>query len=465
MNPRLPHRSRRRSRSRALVAGLILSVPLGCGPSVDDPLPPKDDLYVYSLAVATKAALRVGETPRSRYHFGLVHERFGIEEEALLAFREAVERDPGLAIAYRKIGFLLSQRKNQMNEAVAAYEQALRVAPRMGGIRTRIGLILLHQDRALDAVRIFEEEERNESANPETFYSLGQAYGSLGDHEKAVSAYRKAIAEDSAMRSAHYGLARSLRVLGRTEEAEKAMTEFRSIKDEDYRAVSEAPAVKDDRPTRLRAAAATWRDAADLFLGEAGATRDAALAGEFTRHAHAALREALALDESDPEVWEMLSAMLHRDRRLTDALAVTTRAAEKLPDDGTWPYRSALLELELARAGDDAPRRVQSALDLLLEAVRRSPNFHEAHFQIARVLFFDLPNDGRVNLALEHAERAVKISPEEKYFDVLALAYVRTRRPDLAEKTLADGVARHPASEMLKFRLAEFRRRYGGGTR
>ena len=198
--------------SGALSSSLLALLFLGCGPSTDDPLPSRDDLYVYSLAVAEKARLKVPDREaRALLNLGLVHERFGFEDRALAEYGKATERDADLGEAYQHIGFIVSQRSNRMTEAIDAYQQTLRCDSEAAGIYTRLGLIFLHQGRLAKALDALGQELRQHTASPDTHYHMGQAYSKQGKTTESIKALREALRLDPDMRSAHYALALELK--------------------------------------------------------------------------------------------------------------------------------------------------------------------------------------------------------------------------------------------------------------
>ncbi|HVR75373.1 MAG TPA: hypothetical protein VMT52_13640, partial [Planctomycetota bacterium] len=77
-----------RSRAFSLLAALLLGACAGCGPSLEDPLPPESDLHAYSVAVVERARrLAVIPGAKPAFYLGRVHERFGSEDRALALYR------------------------------------------------------------------------------------------------------------------------------------------------------------------------------------------------------------------------------------------------------------------------------------------------------------------------------------------------------------------------------------------
>ncbi len=463
--------ARRERRGRVPATGLAAFLLFGCGPSPDDPLPSTDDLYVYSLAVAEKARLKVRyQEARARLNLGQVHERFGFEDKALEEYSSAIARDLNLGMAYQRTGFILSQRGNRMTEAIEAYQQALRCNPGASGIYTRLGLIFLHQDRPIEAVAAFGEEIRQQTASAETHYHLGQALSKQGKTAESIKAFRDAFRLDPFMRSAQYSLARELRVAGDTTGAEASLARFRELKEAEDAAAARQQQTADNRARERRFAAETWLDAGDLFHRAANAPADgdtpqerqevSRRAGVFDQESLDALREALRLDETYDDAWSTYLRLVESHGRFEAALEFADQARKADPASGVWPYRLALLQKRLAQQGDASERRYRDALDLLEAATRNAPGVARAHYALAWTVLMEINSReaDRVRQAVEHAKRAVDLEPSALHYDVLALAHHRAGRFDLARQALEEGLRKNPDAANLLKRLELLRK-------
>lgn len=467
-----PGRPLRRGRRRGpSAAGLVTLVVFGCGPSPDDPLPPTDDLYAYSLAVAEKARLKApGLETRALYNLGQVHERFGFEDRAIEEYEKAIETDRNFGAAYRRIGFILSQRGNRMNEAIESYQQALRCDPGATGINTRLGLIFLHQDRPEEAVQAFAQEVSQKTATAETYYHLGQAYGKQGRTAESVQAFRDALERDPDMRSACYSLAGALRSAGDTAGADAALARFRELKSLEDAAAARPKRAGVDREAGQRFAAETWLDAGDLFhraaYSAAGsdtpeekeAARKRALA--FDEDSVNALEKALRLDATYEEAWDTYLKLRETRGRLDAALRFAEENRRAAPSSGLWPLRCALVRKRLARGGDSTERHHREVLDLLNAAIANAPDLAAAHYEMAQTILMEMnpPDADLVPRALEHAKTAVDLEPSPLHYDILALAYHRSGLVDLARRSLEEGIRRNPGAPNLVRRLEMLRK-------
>ncbi len=66
-------------------------------------------------------------------------------EDAVLAFRQAVEMDPAFVNAWNDLGVVMEALGNPM-EAVRCYRQALSVQPEQNEAKSNLGMLLLQMD-------------------------------------------------------------------------------------------------------------------------------------------------------------------------------------------------------------------------------------------------------------------------------------------------------------------------------
>jgi tetratricopeptide (TPR) repeat protein len=449
-----------------LLAGALSALLLpGCGgPSPDDPLPPETDLYAYSLAVASRVGLVLpSSSVRARFLVGRVHERFGFDEKALEVYAEVVKKDPEFADAYQRMGFILSQRKDRMNQAIEAYQNALRTRPGTPGIYSRLGLVFMHLGRFEDAHRALDEEIRAGTADHETHYFKGQVYALEGKHADAVESYRRTIELSPEHRMALYGLTQSLRVLGKAEEEKAALERFKEVKRKEDEATQNAGGSRKDGPDRekRRFASETWLDAAEIYITGVSQTKDprerSELLGRFLEGVEASIR----LDPSYPQPRELLVQHFRHMGDMERAVVACEAAFQAIPRDpdiarAAYELAGALVEDENTRARPDLAFRVLSA------AVAAAPDVADAHRELARLILFKLEKPELIGKAIEHARRAVEIRPDPPSYDVLAYALFRAGRAGEAAVVLEEGLRRNPEDETLRERLRRFQESRSG---
>jgi Flp pilus assembly protein TadD len=113
-------------------------------------------------------------------------------EDAVAAYREAVRLKPDYPAAYINLGVVLGS-KGRWDEAVAAYREAVRLRSDDAGPRLYHGIALSVLGRWDEAVAELREATRLRPDFPEAHYRLGIAFGQNGRAGEAVAAYREAV--------------------------------------------------------------------------------------------------------------------------------------------------------------------------------------------------------------------------------------------------------------------------------
>jgi tetratricopeptide (TPR) repeat protein len=132
---------------------------------------------------------------RARVEFdkGIALMNPGDYEQAVDQFTRALEIWPDMAEAYLNRGIVLHA-LGQREAAVADLERALELNSRLARARTELGQIHLENR---DQTKALEELTKSIEIEPTTdaYYQRGLLYESLGEHQKAIEDYDKAISE------------------------------------------------------------------------------------------------------------------------------------------------------------------------------------------------------------------------------------------------------------------------------
>jgi tetratricopeptide (TPR) repeat protein len=431
--------------------------PLGCGPSADAPLPPETDLHAYCLAVARKAMLGVpGKQALGLFQVGRVEERFGLEDKALGIYAEALGMDPDLGEAYRRTGFILSQRNDRMAEAVAAFQQSLRCDPAYPGVHTRLGLIFLHQNKLDEAVRAFQEEIRSGTASEDTHHDLGEALAQQGKHAEAVEHFKKAIEMAPDVRGGYYGLAQSLMALGKSKESQDALRKYQEIKKKEDEAAKDPTLGSGNIADQKRWTAETWVDAGTLYMHGASAPENVAKSSHFQQEFVTACREAIRFCPDWSEPREILVEYYNARQDFVSAGVACEEALNACPTK-----RLIARAYELAGRNIEGPGAGKQshglALRLLQKFVEFAPQMVDGHRELSKlILHWMSDRKDLLPQALTHAEKAVEIDPSAPNYDILAFAYLMSGKPRQARQALEEGLSRHPGDDRLRDRLKKF---------
>jgi tetratricopeptide (TPR) repeat protein len=295
---------------------------------------------------------------------------------------------------------------------------------------------------------------------PQTHVLIGRAYRDAGEYDRAAAALKAAIAQDPAVRRAHYYLGMVLLADARTgpERLERAIAEFRQelVQSPDDALASDqlgAALLEVERPAEALAPleAAARGDARPSYLLHLGRCQ---LALGRPQDAVVSLRRALALageqgaGDSDLEkvhyqlglglrkLGAAEEAATHLDEARHLASAAAAQPSTVTPSD-TSPLAG------LTRAERDALRkRVDGALA-------------RAYFNLGLLAMQDTPGRDASGRAAEWLEAAASIDPSfPRVQSALGVAYFNARRFQDAAAALARAIEREPGDAGSKRMLA-----------
>ncbi len=108
--------------------------------------------------------------------------------------------------------------QGRLEEAVASYEQALRLKPDYAEAHNNLGIALMEQGRLEEAVASYEQALRVKPDYAEAHNNLGIALGDQGNLEEAVASYQQALRLKPNYAEAHKNLALTWLLLGNFEQ-------------------------------------------------------------------------------------------------------------------------------------------------------------------------------------------------------------------------------------------------------
>ncbi|HEY6332788.1 MAG TPA: tetratricopeptide repeat protein, partial [Blastocatellia bacterium] len=211
---------------------------------------------------------RLGDSPQLHIIFGRVYRDGGYLENAVEEFQKAAALDPKFPGVHYYLGltYLLKDGASKLDQAADEFKIELVEHPDQFFANYSLGVIYLNQRKWDIAVSFLEKAAKIQPENPDPFFDLGQAYQTLGQHERAIEVLRKSIAltpdlahNDYQVTTAHYRLAQSLLKTGKTEDGRKELRISSDLKaqgfkrDEDKAAAAEAdPAAMHSQSNRFK---------------------------------------------------------------------------------------------------------------------------------------------------------------------------------------------------------------------
>jgi tetratricopeptide (TPR) repeat protein len=110
-------------------------------------------------------------------------------EEAARLYRQAVDLDPQLAIAYTNLGNILF-RKGDETSAEALYLKALAIDGGQPEAKYNLGYLMLERHELDDAIRYFQGAIEADPRFADAYFNLAMAYEELGDRRNARPLWR-----------------------------------------------------------------------------------------------------------------------------------------------------------------------------------------------------------------------------------------------------------------------------------
>lgn len=174
-----------------------------------------DEARGHYLVAIEKAG---GKYPEAFFNLGSVERDLAHVDEAIAAYRKAIELDPGYNTARNNLGLTLKQ-AGRLAEAEATFREALARDPGYAAAWLNLGGLLTAQGRHEEAIACFGKALEARPGYPAARLDLGAAYRKAGRIADAVATYRALVVEHPRYVSAWYNLAIALDAQGEIAQA------------------------------------------------------------------------------------------------------------------------------------------------------------------------------------------------------------------------------------------------------
>jgi tetratricopeptide (TPR) repeat protein len=314
------------------------------------------------------------ECPGARVNLGKALEALGLNDEALIAFREATRLKPDYAMAWSNVGGMLFNAQRDYNGALVAFQKAAQLKADDPTFHFNLGLTYLRQRKPKEAETELRIALRLKPEYAEALKSLGTVLCQFKqDYSGAVTAFQEAARLKPGDAELQHNLGTAL--VGKGE---------------------------------MKEAAASYREALRLNPNYAGA--HFGLGVVYLRQgnwvaAEAAFRDSLRLDPSNPEAHNNLGVALFSQGDFDGAVRAYEEALRRRP-----AFVNALYGLGRCYCRQNRPGE---AVARLKDALRLDPDHTPSLTELAWVLTTSSePSVRDPKQALQAARKAVKLAPQ-----------------------------------------------------
>jgi tetratricopeptide (TPR) repeat protein len=149
------------------------------------------------LSTALVAGAAVTPSPAARAAFDRGQKALEAQQfdEAVTAYQQALKATPGYAAALNGLGSALFKQKKQ-DEAIAQFRAATEADPTFKESWFNLGYAARKTQDFTTAAAAYEKYTALDANDPDGFYGLGEAYKALGKQDKAVAAYEAYLAKE-----------------------------------------------------------------------------------------------------------------------------------------------------------------------------------------------------------------------------------------------------------------------------
>lgn len=150
---------------------------------------------VVTTALAASAAVTPSAAAKASFEKGekaLEAQKF---DDAVAAYQDALKATPGYAAAMNGLGSALFKQKKQ-DEAIAQFKAATEADPGFKLAWFNLGYATRKTQDFATAAMAYEKYTALDANDPDGFYGLAESYKSLGQNDKAIAAYESYVAKE-----------------------------------------------------------------------------------------------------------------------------------------------------------------------------------------------------------------------------------------------------------------------------
>jgi len=368
-------------------------------------------------------------------------------EDARNKIQDELRQHPSSIEGYSLLGVVDTEEKNYA-EALAAFQQGLKLSPKSIGIRNDLGNLYVAQGKIDLAEKEFREALRLDPADHDGDYNLGLVLLAKKQPAQAIPYLQRIRPETIA---SQFSLARAYLEAGRTAEGLKTAADLSAQNKENVQ-VHFTLGVLLASEKQSRAAQAELEHANLLQpqtfeilynLGEV-CSRD----GDYA-NAELALNRALKLKPDSTETLLLLARVDSDQKKPVDALDLLVRAHKLAPQNTDVIYSLARVIMSQNYYEDSIP--------LLESGLKISPQRADLHAALGESYFMS----GKAEKAIEEFKQLIDMDPSARSYAFLGLSYRELGRFDEARKYFQEGQKKDPRNVSCLFNIGYIEARQG----
>ena len=151
------------------------------------------NLYLPFLCVLLQTRVCLAGSPgQNALDDGTLHYQNGKFEHAAMFFKQATEKDPGLAKAWENLGWA-QYKLGRFDKAIRIWNMVLKVEPRHIELLNAVGNIHMEQEQWPEAMAAFEESLTIQNEQRSILLRLARGYEALNQWQNAIGLYRNML--------------------------------------------------------------------------------------------------------------------------------------------------------------------------------------------------------------------------------------------------------------------------------
>ncbi len=170
------------------------------------------------FSVAFNLLASVERCAEAHCNLGNVLLQQGREAEAMAQYEQALRLNPDYAEAHNNLGSVLKDQR-KLPEAMAHHEQAIRLKPDYAEAHNNLGVALIQAGRVQEAIPHFEQALRLKPDYADAHYNLGNVLLQAGKLDEAIGHYEQVLRLKPGDVETHYALGGALEQVGKLDEA------------------------------------------------------------------------------------------------------------------------------------------------------------------------------------------------------------------------------------------------------